>query len=59
MDAGSGNAYYVINRVTTGTSHSDETVTVTITPENKVTYYKTYVNLPDDGITATFQGNVN
>lgn len=58
-DAGNGNAYYVFKTVITGTVQSEGTTTITITPQNKIIYYKGYVNVIAQGITGTFEGSVN
>ncbi len=58
-DAGNGNANYILKTVITGTVQSEGTTTITITPQNKIIYYKIYVNVIAQGITGTFEGSVN
>lgn len=42
-----------------GVLQSESTTTITITPQNKIIYYKVYVNVIAQGITASFEGDVN
>lgn len=58
-DAGNGNANYTFKSVTSGASQSEDIETVTITPQNKVIHDKIYVNVIAQGITGTFEGDVN
>ena len=59
LDAGGGNAYYIIDAVITGAAQSKSTTTLTITPQNTATYYKVYVDVIASGITGTFSGAIN
>lgn len=58
-NAGSGNAYYILDTVISGATQSENTTTLTITPNNEVIYYKLYVNIIADDITATFEGSID
>jgi len=58
-DAGNGNADYIFKTVISGVSQSENTETVTITPQNKIIHYKIYVNLIAQGVTGSFEGDVN
>ena len=59
VDAGNGNAYYIFDTVISGALQSENTTTITITPQNDIIYYKVHINIIADGITATFEGDVN
>ena len=58
-DAGKGNANYTFKTVISGASQSENSTTVTITPQNKIIHYKIYVNVTAQDITGTFEGDVN
>ena len=58
-DAGGGNAHYIFNTVISGALQSESTTTITITPQNKIIHYKVYVNVVAQGITGSFEGDVN
>ena len=58
-DAGNGNAYYTFDTVITGALQSENTTTVTITPASSPIYYKLDLNIIAQGITGSFEGDVD
>jgi len=58
-DAGNGNANYIFKTVISSASQSENTETVTITPQNKIIHYKIYVNVIAQDVTVSFEGDVN
>ena len=59
IDAGGSNANYIFKTVISGALQSENTTTITITPQNKIIYYKIHVDVIAQGITGTFEGDVN
>ena len=57
-DAGGGNANYTAKVVISGSLQSESTSTVTITPQNQIIHYKIDTNIIAQGITASFEGDV-
>lgn len=58
-NANNGNAYYIFDTVISGASQSKNTTTLTITPDNKIIYYKVFVDIIAQDVQATFEGSVN